>query len=196
MSPRRGPARREDSSDNHTLDSNSAATNSPSWDSSPNTLPSFIADLKPWFPRDHTHNRSMIAYGLFLNSRGQMVVSSDNHMDRHYNGLLTKGTFEKPCIITATDFVAIPTGSGSTNVLLSNNDAADAAARKTYFVSPTAIQQEEARAFEDIAACIDDAETVEDLRATCLENGLLLIQELRTLSPPKLKPIQELMESP
>ena len=66
----RAPA---ESAESHTEIPSSAT---PQWDSSPTTLPGFMADLKTWFPKNHQNNRSMIEHNLFLNSKKQMVVIS------------------------------------------------------------------------------------------------------------------------
>ena len=97
-----------DSSDNQ----NDSSSRKPHWDTSPNTLPQFVAALKLWLPKADSRFRTLIQSNTVL-SRQYLCFQSANHIDRYNNSLLGTGTPDAPVIVEVTDFVALPVGATS-----------------------------------------------------------------------------------
>ena len=74
---------------------NETGIQKPSWDTSPNSLPAFMIQLKKWLPTADSRYKALIEYG-FVRERGKLYCMSDNHIDRIIHKTLPKGTFEKP----------------------------------------------------------------------------------------------------
>ena len=84
----------------------------PSWDTSPISKPGYLVTLRRYLPTLDENHRLLVEYGVTMH-KNQTVVASVNHMDRHSHGLLTKGSFQKPTIVAATDYSAegLPVGT-------------------------------------------------------------------------------------
>ena len=80
---------------------------SPTWDSSPNTMPGMLEANIRVLPRLNPDYRNVVEYGIVAGRK--ILCWSINHVNRHANNQLTKGTFKAPCMIRANTFVALDT---------------------------------------------------------------------------------------
>ena len=87
-------------SDTDTPDS--STVRKPSWNTSPNTLPSHLIALKRWIYTADTRYKQLIETGTVI-ERKEILCMSDNHIDRIISETLDKGTFEEPCVVDAED---------------------------------------------------------------------------------------------
>ena len=79
----------------------------PSWDTSPNTFPKYYLELEEWLPKQNARYIYYIRYG-YATAGSKTFYCSVNHIDRHRQGLLTKGTFQNPTVVLPSDTVAVP----------------------------------------------------------------------------------------
>ena len=84
---------------------------SPTWDSSPNTMPGMFQATIRTLPRINPDYRNVVEYGIVAGRK--ILCWSENHVNRHANNQLTKGSFEAPCMIRANTFVALDTALGN-----------------------------------------------------------------------------------
>ena len=82
--------------------SDSSSVKKPSWNTSPNTLPSHLIALKRWVPTADTRYKQLLETGTVI-ERKEILCMSDNHIDRMLSETLEKGTFEEPCVVDAED---------------------------------------------------------------------------------------------
>ena len=97
-------ARREEDSD---TSSTVNSTPQPSHVGNPNDLPQFVQNLCEWLDARDSRYVTLVEYG-YVTYRGKSCFASDNHIDRYCNGLISKGSFQKPTKVLSTDFTALP----------------------------------------------------------------------------------------
>ena len=75
-------------------------------------------------------------------------------------GLITKGSFAKPCIVTRLDFDAsgLPTLTAEERA-----DELASADRKRFDPTPEILDEYDTLMLNDITACIDDEDTIDDI---------------------------------
>ena len=76
--------------------------NEPSWDTSPNTFPAYLAKLKRWINKQDERFKPLIEYG-YVNVKGTIYCMNDNHIDRIRHRLDAVGTLEEPRQIARAD---------------------------------------------------------------------------------------------
>ena len=67
----------------------------PSWDTSPNTFPAYLAALKRWIYKQDERFKPIVEFG-YVNIKGNIYCMSDNHIDRIRAALDPLGTLPKP----------------------------------------------------------------------------------------------------
>lgn len=73
----------------------------------PNDLPLFAQNLCEWLDTRDSRYVTLVEFG-YVKDRGKSCFASDNHIDRYSNGLIAKGSFQKPTNIKPVDFTALP----------------------------------------------------------------------------------------
>ena len=84
---------------------NTDSLETPSWDTSPLTLPAYALALLRWLPSQDMRYQTLIESYTVLD-KTKVLCMSQNHIDRILNGVLSKGTFKEPTVVTEADFVA------------------------------------------------------------------------------------------
>ena len=74
----------------------------PSWDTSLASKPLYLDALVRWLQTQDGKYRTLVEYGIVI-QKHHTVTTSANHMDRHYHGLIKRGSFREPCMINRLD---------------------------------------------------------------------------------------------
>ena len=138
----------------------------PSWDTSPITLPAYVLSLRRWLPLQDARYKTLVT-SYTVNEKHKVLAMSDNHIDRILNGVLPTGTFEDPTIVAVADVVT----HASTN-------PGPGATSARHVVSPERITEMDYEMFQTIAGTIHDRSTVKKFRTTYHESGCLLLEGL------------------
>ena len=77
----------------------------PSWDTSPLTLPAYAVDLLRWLPAQDKRYSTLVKTYTVLDKTKVLCVNQ-NHIDRILNGVLPTGTFKEPIVYELTTSVA------------------------------------------------------------------------------------------
>ena len=162
--PRTTPAR----ADNTATYDNPETTDSttPSWDSSPNTLASYLVKLTRWLPRQSTNYRSLIEGGWVL-SKGTVNTVSDNHSERLVRQMIPRGTVRAPCQIGAADLVAIPADPA-------------VATPDRYKVNTEAVNDSDQQMLQTMLDTILDNDTMETCETLAAGSGRTLLVHFQT----------------
>ena len=153
---------------------------SPTWNTSPNTRPAFLLALYKWLPSQDTRYRTLVQYGYVITPKGVNCVS-DNHIDRCAAGLITAGSFKAPVIIDpkATILDSLGSANGGAGMSADQKKAwHESPTRRRYNLLPESVAELDGALFNSIAECIEDDETVEDLRTASGGSGRKLLADL------------------
>ena len=150
----------------------------PTWDTSDNQLALWLLNLKRWLPRQNTAYSTLIKHGTALDKR-HIICVSVNHVDRHRLKLIQPGTFEAPFIVLENTYE----DEGIDEEAEGYQDALDAALDKHYAISPELIDRAQQEMCDRILDCIDDDDTIDELRAMCEHHGSKLLELLELDCP-------------
>jgi hypothetical protein len=164
-SPRSTPL----SSSSTTASDNIDRDTAPLWDTSLVSRPRYFDQLVRWLPTQDSRFTTLVQYGV-VNDKRYTVVTSTNHLDRHRLGLISRGSFRKPCIIKRTD--ADSTGFPA------DVDTTRADEESKYSINHNIISQVDNELLEKILGTIDDEDTVHELREDNDGSGRRLLAAL------------------
>ena len=88
-------------------DTDNTDNDPPTWDTSPNTFPSYYQDLLVWLPKQGSRFRLLVQLYVALD-RGLTCCMSDNHALRVSLGLIAKGSFSDPFHVTSAHMGRVP----------------------------------------------------------------------------------------
>ena len=113
-------------------------------------------------PRLNPDYRNVVEYGIVAGRK--ILCWSINHVNRHANNQLTKGTFRAPCMIRANTYVALDTALTTIRYAVSPTAGSGEVALKDspYEINPLAIKNVLRVMHDDITAGWEDQDTVDD----------------------------------
>ena len=97
----------------------------------------FQANIRA-LPRINPDYRNVVEYGIVAGRK--IICWSENHVNRHANNQLTKGSFEAPCLIRASTFVALDTALTTIRYAISPGTGEVALKDSPYEINPLAIK--------------------------------------------------------
>ena len=153
----------------------------PSWDTSDNSLPEFLEALYKYLPKKDPRYRNWVEFRYVVSGRYTNTVSF-NHIDRLINHSIVKGTFAAPRIILSTDMESYGTDADGDALEgpMGPSVVAGAPALPNYTVNEEAGALIDTTMCDDILDCIDDEDTIDDLRDEANGNGAELLINLKT----------------
>ena len=118
-------------------------------------MPGMLQAVHRFLPRANPDYRNLVEYGIIAGSR-KTICWSLNHVNRYANNQITKGTFEKPCMIRQDTLVALDPANMSVKYAVHPADGTDEVALKDSSFDRTRLRQ---RDFSGVA--------IESAQLTC-----------------------------
>jgi hypothetical protein len=99
---RKAAAKRRSQAHDTISDNEDDTLSMPQYNDDPATFAAYHNQLIDWLPTVDPSYRSLVEYSTAIN-RQQTCFLTTNHIHRYRQGLLTKGTFRQPCVVTLLD---------------------------------------------------------------------------------------------
>ena len=144
------------------------------WNTALHDLPLFADNLAKWLPTIDARYITLVK-GRFAISGRYVISVSLNHIDRLVSKDYVSGTFRAPFMVSPTDLVAFRKGG-----LLIPADQGDSvkkgeSAVPRYYDNPELLDTIDEEMGTHILSCIDDEDTVEELKDDVGKLGTLLL---------------------
>jgi signal peptidase I len=150
---------------------------SPTWNTSPNSLPEYFSELTEWLRSQDTDYATLVQYGYVINGKHVCCISH-NHIDRVVMGTIVKGTFKDPCIITRGDVVAFPADVATPSSKLKDDGSPDPQYSR-YVINPEKIEETDMALATEIRKTIAATDYGNKFMEECNDSGREMLQRLK-----------------